>query len=242
MWWNSMSTFQQVVFIIACAATVVLIVQIILMFVGADHGGELDVDADVSDIGGAGELSDASEMSGASDIGLDLDADADVPSGGISDASGDGDVTTGNTPFGFRLLSVRSILAFFAVGSWVCYTVCYALDWYYALLIAIGCGFAAACAMAGAMIGMEKLQSSGNMNIKNAVGKIGSVYLTIPASRGGKGKVNVLVQERYAEYDAVTDCSDPIPTATEIKVIGYVENNVLLVERYKKPSITVETI
>ena len=90
------------------------------------------------------------------------------------------------------------------------------------------------------MVGMEKLQSNGAINIKNAIGKIGTVYLTIPPRRSGFGKVNVLVQERYAEYDAVTDGDEPIPTLAEIEVIGAVGADKLVVKRYKKPSIVVE--
>ena len=146
-------------------------------------------------------------------------------------------------PFGLRLLSLRSIIAFITIGSWMCYTLCYtALPLWGAILISVASGFAAACAMAGALIGMEKLQGNGNLNPNNAVGKVGTVYLTIPPNRTGFGKINVLIQERYAEYDAVTDSSEPIPTTAEIKVIGHTGANVLLVQKYKKPSIVIEDI
>ena len=62
------------------------------------------------------------------------------------------------------------------------------------------------------------------------------------SNRTGFGKINVLIQERYAEYDAVTDSSEPIPTTAEIKVIGHTGANVLLVQKYKKPSIVIEDI
>lgn len=254
MWWNAMSTLQQVAFVIACAATLILIVQIILMFIGS-AGSD-----DVSDIsgGGATDISvdgDVADVSGG-DIDVDVNVDADVPDvdlDGDTDISvdADADAQVGDTdiihpgrrfaPFGFKLLSLRSILAFITIGAWVLYTACYGLAWYYSLIVAIACGFAAACGMAGAMLGMEKLQSNGNISIKNAVGKIGTVYLTIPPRRSGFGKVNVLVQERYAEYDAVTDCDEPIPTSAEIEVIGTTVDK-LIVKKFKKPSIVVENV
>lgn len=250
MWWSSLSTLQQVTFVVACVATGIMIIQIIFMLIGGSHDADIDVpggamDADIDIDVPAGGISDA-ELDIPGGIS-DADIDVDVP-GGATDAV-DGDVDTGggeftgggSTPFGLRLLSLRSIIAFAAIGGWICYTLCYTVDWYIAVIIAVICGMAAACGMAGFMIGLEKMQSSGNINPNNAVGKIGTVYLTVPPSRSGRGKINVLVQERYAEYDAITNSSEPLPTTTEIKVVGYAGNNVLIVERYKKPSITVTT-
>lgn len=244
MWWNSMSLFQQVMFVIACAATAVLLIQIILMLISgasdADFSGGGISDADVSDATDIGEVSDI----GDGGVGEGLSSVFDG-SPSASDVGGhiDGDnVHTGGSslPFGLRLLSFRSIVAFLAVGAWIGYTLCYAIDWYIALILALAGGFAAACGMAAAILGMEKLQSNGNINPQNAIGKTGTVYLTVPPARSGFGKVNILIQERYAEYEAVTDSNEPLPTSSEIKVIGHTGANVLLVERYKKPSITVE--
>lgn len=232
MWWNSMSVFQQVIFVIACAATSVLVLQIILMIIGgvADNGGE---------VGGASDLSVDGDFDG-SDIGIGGGPDGDISLDGGDFA--EAPQSHGSAlPFGLKLLSLRAILAFIAVGGWTCYTVCYALDWYAALLIGVAAGLLAACGIAAALTGMEKLQSSGNIDPNNTVGKIGTVYLTVPPSRGGFGKINVVVQERFAEYDAMTDSDEPIPTGAEIKVLAHLGGNVLLVQKYKKPSITIET-
>ncbi|MCH5160835.1 MAG: hypothetical protein J1G04_02280 [Clostridiales bacterium] len=241
MWWNSLSVLQQVTFVMACAVTAILVVQIILMLIGnVDSGSDgdfsdatVDTSGDISldgDVGGASDIGGLPGDGGISDIGGDFDVDgADVPQQSYSSI----------LPFGLKLISLRSILAFLAIGSWMCYTFAFFVDWYFAVLIAVAFGFAASCGMAGALVGMEKLQSSGNINPGNAVGKAGSVYLTIPPSRSGKGKVNVLVQERYAEYEAITDCDEAIPTGAEIKIKAHVGGNILLVERLKKPNITI---
>ncbi|MCM1368622.1 MAG: hypothetical protein NC184_07425 [Roseburia sp.] len=256
MWWDSLSVAQQVMFIVACATTFILIMQIILMLISgatdADVGGGGISDADASDFGGGG-ISDVSDVSDVGGGGLSSVFDGST--GGLSEAtlggSGDFDGGSGGSdgtdgshgatmPFGLRLLSLRSIIAFVAVGAWVGYTLMYVLDWYFAVIIACACGFAAACGMAAALVGMEKLQGNGNLNPMNAIGKIGTVYLTVPPSRSGKGKINILIQERYAEYEAMTDSEESIPTSSEIKVVGCVEGNVLLVSKYKQPSIIVE--
>ena len=65
-----------------------------------------------------------------------------------------------------------------------------------------------------------KLRSDGNIDNRNAVGTSGKVYLTIPPARSGSGKVQVLIQDAFVERDAVTDEAEPIPTGTEVVVIG----------------------
>ena len=77
----------------------------------------------------------------------------------------------------------------------------------------------------------ERLQTSGNVDIHNAIGKSGSVYMNIPASRAGTGKVNIVVQDRYGEYEAVTDEKDVIPFGTEIVVIAISGADTLVVKR-----------
>lgn len=222
MWWDAMSAFQQTMFIIACSATAVLILQIVLMLVGGSN------DADVSDMSGGGMLDDVPDMSGgAGDIDIDADGDGDGEAG-----------SDGSTSFGLRLLSFRSIVAFTAMTGWVGYTLCYTLAWQYSLIIALACGAAAACLVAWAMLGFEKLQDNGNLDPANAIGAKGVVYLSVPPTRSGKGKINILIQERYAEYEAVTDDGDAIPTSAEVIVTGHVGDNVLLV---KAANTTVKT-
>ena len=258
MWWNSMTVLQQVMFIIACAATSILVIQIILMLIGgaSDHDGDIsvggghDLDADIggpSDIDGdvgLGSMADFDEppsviggQGGILDGGL-ADADIDVS---VSDAEVSAPKQGGSAlPFGLKLLSLRSLLAFVAVGAWLCYTLVYVLPVYGAVIIAVVGGLAAACGVAAALVGMEKLQSSGNINPNNTVGKIGTVYLTVPAKRGGQGKIHILVQERYAEYEAVTDSDESLPTGSEVQVVAHVGSNILLVRKYKKSNITIE--
>ena len=52
---------------------------------------------------------------------------------------------------------------------------------------------------------INKLQSSGNISLSNAIGLSGEVYIPIPAARKGVGKVQLLLQERFIEVEAITD-------------------------------------
>ena len=72
-------------------------------------------------------------------------------------------------------------------------------------------------------------QYDGTLDIRNALGLAGTVYLTVPAARQGPGKVNVLVQEQLREFDAVTDSAGAIPTGADIVVTGLAGRDTLLV-------------
>ena len=84
--------------------------------------------------------------------------------------------------------------------------------------------------MAFLMKWILSLQSAGNLNYKDAVGKIGEVYLTVPAAGKGKGKINILLNERFVELSAVTKSDEPIPTGSKIKVLD-VEGDDIVVEK-----------
>lgn len=197
-WWNGLTGYQQVLFVIATATTLIMIIQIIMMLFGfgddSSFDGDVDVDADGSD--------------GYNDEGMGL------------------------TIFGMRILSVRTILAFFAIGCWVVFTLIEVLPVWAATLLGIVAGVLAAFGVAFMMKSVEKLQSSGNVEIQNAVGKTAEVYLTVPAKRSGTGKVNVFVQERYVEFEAVTDEDEPIKTGATAKIVATLNQGTLIIESY----------
>lgn len=218
-WWNSLSVFAQVMACIAIPSTVILLVQTVLMLIGigsesAEIGdADADIDADIGDVDG--------------DVDLDVDANADGVFGeDVFEADTD---PTGLD--GLRIFSVRGIIAFLVVFGWVGIVLDEAgLSLVPNLLISVVCGFAVMVLVALLMRAVWKLQSSGNIDTRNALGVSGTVYLTIPAGRNGSGKVNVTVQGAYIECDAVTDEQEAIPTGKEIVVIGRSGQNTLVVK------------
>ena len=75
------------------------------------------------------------------------------------------------------------------------------------------------------------MQQSGNINLqRSAAGCEGKVYLTIPASRAGSGKVQITIGGAVREYDAVTENETPLKTGASIRVVDVVDANTLLVE------------
>ena len=77
-----------------------------------------------------------------------------------------------------------------------------------------------------------KLQSSGTMNMENAIGKEAEVYLTIPAKKSGNGKVQMIIQGGYKTLDAVTEDTEDIKTGSFVEVIEVV-NDILVVRRIR---------
>lgn len=214
-WWESLNAIQHVFAYIALPATIILILQTLLVLFGL---GDHDADTDA----GAGLDLDGDGIPDIPDAGAGVDLDGD----GVPDAA-EGGAGGGS---GLMLFSLRGILAFFAVGGWAGVA---------AAGIINSALFAAACALIAGIVALyavallfkytARLQSAGNLNLLNAVGKTATVYITIPAARAGAGKVHVVLQERYSELDAVTDSESPLRAGTTVEIVGIADENTLLV-------------
>jgi len=155
-------------------------------------------------------------------IGIDFDADAESDMGDPDGIDGlDAD---------FALLSVRSVIAFFTFFGW---TGVVALGGgvgaVMSILLASSAGFVAMLVVAYIFYLFIKLQSSGTLNLENALGNTGEVYLIIPGDKAGTGKVQMKIQGSFRELDAIT-IGETIPTGAPIRVIDVLENGMLLVE------------
>jgi membrane protein implicated in regulation of membrane protease activity len=89
-----------------------------------------------------------------------------------------------------------------------------------------------------AMYGMYRLMrlitgldSSGNERIDNAVGRDATVYVPVPAARGGAGKVQLSMQNRIVEYQAVTDDAEPLKTGELVHVVAVAGSDTVAVRR-----------
>ena len=78
------------------------------------------------------------------------------------------------------------------------------------------------------MRSLARLTTSGNLDLKNAVGAPAAVYLRIPARGQGAGKVTVDVQGRSIQVDALTD-GEALPTGARVQVIALVGEDALKV-------------
>lgn len=133
---------------------------------------------------------------------------------------------------GLRIFTTRGIVAFFVVFGWVGIILLgEGVRLWITVLIAALCGFAMMVVLAYLFKLVMKLRSDGNTDNRNAIGSAGKVYLTIPPSRSGEGKVHLMLQGSYVERDAVTDDEAPIPTGAEVIVVGVSGKTDLIVKR-----------
>ncbi len=79
---------------------------------------------------------------------------------------------------------------------------------------------------------VQRLQSEGTLRIENAIGKEGTVYLTIPET--GAGQVSVVVQGSLRQFEASSASHVRIPTGAKVRVVSIVSNRELLVEPLEK--------
>ena len=150
-------------------------------------------------------------------IGLDDDMDTDA------EALGDD---------GLSLFSVRGIVSMLCITGWSGFALLgTSLPSWGAILIAVVLGVATLIGMAFLMRGLHRMQSSGNIVISNAVGKVGQVYIPIPAKASAAGKVNITVQDQYSEFSAITMGDDDLPTGTYVRVVAVDDAGTLVVER-----------
>jgi len=135
-----------------------------------------------------------------------------------------------------EMLSIKTLtaaLTFFGLGGWICIAAEQSNG--VALTVALIAGYAAMYSVYWALKQMLKLEQSGNMDVRNAVGKPAKVYIPIPAKRSGNGKVQMKVQNRTAEYLAVTDDMEALKTGEDVVVVDLIANDTVMVERAPEP-------
>lgn len=141
------------------------------------------------------------------------------------------DDVSGHTGFGDYFLSFKTVMSFLTMFSWTGIVGLYSgLLAIFTIIISVITGFIMMIAVSALLYYLSKLQYSGTMDFNNAIGQIGYVYLTIPANKSAKGKVQVKVQGVLRTLDAVTEEENPIKTNTNIEVINVLEENILLVK------------
>lgn len=154
--------------------------------------------------------------------------------GGDVDVDGDGDVSFGehmDSGIGdFRLLSIRSIVSFFAFFGWggvIAYD--HGVKGLAAFFIAVASGLFMMFLTAFLLYLVLKMQHSGNITANEYIGCEGSVYLKIPAGRTEIGKVTAAVKGTSQEITAVAD--EEIPRGTAVRIVERVGNRRFLVEK-----------
>ena len=188
-WWNGLETIQQVFALIAIPATLVMLIQTVMLLIGFG-------DTDGGDVG-------------------DMDGD---------------EIFEGVEGDGFVLFSVRGIVSMLTVMGWSAVALLETLVPWLAVSIAVVLGLATLFGMVFLMRAVSKLQSSGNIEVGNAVGKVAKVYIPIPAAGEGSGKVTLTLQETYSEFSAITTAPEKLKTGAYVRVVAVDGTGTLVVE------------
>ncbi|MFH1421846.1 MAG: NfeD family protein [Planctomycetota bacterium] len=195
---------EKIYLVCAIVGGILFAIRLLFFFIGG--AGDADVDADVDiDV----------------DVDIDADIDADVDYAEIGQGS---DVS-------FHLLSFQGITGFFVMFGLVGFALVRQgnVGSSVSIIGALAAGFLTLYVIAKMMSFMKGLQSSGNVDITNAIGQEGSVYLTIPP--GGIGKVQIRVSDRLREFEATSEDKQELKTGENIKVVKIAGSNLLVVKK-----------
>lgn len=180
-------------------------------------------------------------------LGHDLPSDLpdDVPHDfhfGHDGADADHDVAHGHdahheTSF-LRLITFRTVVAaatFFGLAGLAGNEA--KLSGVSTFVVALAAGAAAMYCVHWLMQSLKKLRSDGTVRIERAVGRAGTVYLRIPAKKAGPGKIQVNVQNRTMEYEAMT-AHELLPVGAKVIVVNVLGPDTVEVEPVPEPERT----
>jgi len=200
-WWQALSNIEQIFYVIAITSTLILFLQLILNLIGL-AGHDMDMDVGHMD---AGDMPD----------GVDIEhPDLAHHSSGLG------------------VLSYRTITAFFVGFGWAGVVMLRSNAHFgIAIPVAVFVGMFFVLVVFYLMREIYKLSETGNIDLQNAIGQIGSVYLPIPPSGKGAGQIQVKVQNRLRELSAVTNGDEELPARAPVKVVKLIGKSTLVVEK-----------
>ena len=195
-WFSALSGLEQAFAIAALVGSVVFVIQLVMMMIGADHGAD------------------------AHAPGMELGHDV---------AHADADVA-------FQILSVQSVTAFVMVFGFAGFAMSRGSG--FGALPSLGVAFAAGLAamwlVAKAFALFRQMQSSGTLDLRNAVGQTGRIYLGVKPDV--PGKIEVAIQGRLQIFDATSETGEALPTDTRVVVVRVESQNIMVVKRASERS------
>ena len=164
------------------------------------------------------------------DVDVDFDVDVDV---GDADAPSDTGGDPGDSTQAFKALSVQAISAFVMGFGWGGLGALNGLGWRLpgSIAFAILCGSGMVWLLGKLLRFVYGLETSGTVEMYQALESEGAVYAQIPAGAVGMGQVRVVIRDRERYYNAVTD-GDALPRDAKVRVveINDDDNSVKVVE------------
>ncbi len=199
-WWTGLAGATQFFYGMAAFFSVFFLWQIIAAFMGL-NGDDMDVDGDAGDAGFDADVAD------------DFDLDDVVES---SQA--------------FKILSLRSIVTFFTLFSWgsALYTAD-GMTTVRAMGISSIWGLAGMFSIALIFYGMGKLTETGTKDVTSCKGKVGVVYLDIPAD--GFGEIRISISGAVEHVKAKSLNEEALSAGMQVRVITVIGQTLVGVEK-----------
>lgn len=159
---------------------------------------------------------------------VDMDVDTDLE---LTDT----DVSPSVEIADFRFVTFRGIIAFLSIFGWVGVVLSYGnMNIAGILIISTISGFLAMAFVAYLFYAVSKLQSSGNLDYKKSIEGYAEVYIPIPASNDGVGKIQVTVSGRLIEAEAITHGNALLKTGDLVRVVDVFNETIFVVEKEKE--------
>lgn len=208
-WWEALSILQKVLYCIAIPATLILILQTVMVIMGFGDGG--------------------SDFNPSDTSGLDLDLPEEIPSGDLPDVDiadgASGDIGS------LKLFTMQGAVAFLTTFAWVALVGINAgLPEAAAMLSGFACGAVMMYVVAKLLQLTARLAENGTFRLKSVIGEAAQVYVTVLPSGENGGKVTLKSSSRFAELDAITEGGEAIPTGSTVRIVD-VRGDVVVVER-----------
>ena len=231
-WWDGLDSLVKILYCVAVPSTLVLVIQTALAMLGGASSG---AGIDASDTSGLTDFSGDQSVFMDSGLGSGTGGGPDFGelADGIDGTQVEQPFIDGGNPADFsvmRLFTIQGVVAFLTVFGWTAIvSIQSGGPEFLSLALGLAFGLAAMLAIAKLIQLSRKLTENGTINMRNAIGETGKVYIPIPPKSTGEGKLTMYIQGRYQECSAVTDGENTLSTGTMVRIVDF-RNGVLVVE------------
>jgi membrane protein implicated in regulation of membrane protease activity len=104
------------------------------------------------------------------------------------------------------------------------------------LVLAVSAGIGAMYGVHWLIRSIGRLGEDATLRVKSALGQEGTVYVPIAGDKVAAGKIQLKMQNRLVEYEAVTSFRERLTTGTKVRVVG-IAGNVLEVEPVRTATV-----
>lgn len=131
----------------------------------------------------------------------------------------------------FPVLTIKNVIIFFSIFGWTGLAMKKAgAGDMVTIAVAIVAAIVVILLLTYMFYFINKLSEDNTLDVINAIGATGTVYLKIPAEMKGRGKVQAIFQGAQREIDAVTR-GEELETGTMIKITEIIEETLVVVEK-----------